>query len=267
MLARGPRAVPARPLCAEADEVVAFDQSAPLEASCVNDACEVAASIALIHSPLVGPTCWRWVADELIELGHRVIVPSLRAGALSGRWQECVQLAAARTTPIEDEVILVGHSGAGPLLPLIADAMERPPARLVFVDASLPPRYGDIALVPDEFAEHLRRLARDGVLPPWSDWFGPDTMTALIPDDQRRLEVLADMPAIPLSYFTARIALPDRWSEVANGAYILLSEIYQPDALEARSRGWPTVERIGGHLDLVTRPAEVADSIRSLAVR
>ena len=226
----------------------------------------MAKAIVLIHSPLVGPSSWRWVANALDELGYRVAVPSLRRGAARGSWQECVQLAASPAREIDGDVVLVGHSGAGPLLPLIAAELARPPTRLVFVDAALPPARGDMALIPDDFADHLRGLAHDGVLPPWSEWFGPDTIAALIPDDERRRDVVADLSEIPLAYFDARLTLPEGWCQAATGAYILLSEVYRADASDAASRGWPTIEMIGGHMDLVTRPTAVADAIRALAL-
>ena len=230
------------------------------------DADRMTATIVLVHSPLLGPISWRWVADELVELGHRVVVPSIVAGASSGSWEACVERVVAQEIPGDDQSILVGHSGAGQLLPSIAATITPPPKRLVFVDAALPPEHGQTALVPEKFAEHLRRLARGGVLPPWSEWFGSDVIAALIPDEQRRHEFVADMPEVPLSYFDARITLPEGWSAAANGAYILLSDIYRPDADEAMSRGWPVVEMIGGHMDPVARPTDVATAIHALAV-
>lgn len=118
--------------------------------------------------------------------------------------------------------------------------------------------------MPDSFAEELRPLADEGVLPPWSDWFGPGVIDGLIPDPERRAAVLADLPELPLSFFDARVPMPEEWSAAANGAYILLSETYRPDAVEAASRGWPMVELLGGHLDLVARPAELADALDGL---
>lgn len=227
------------------------------------DAGRVTATFVLIHSPLVGAATWSWVAHELHQRGHRALTPSITGGAIAGNWQTCVQLAVdqART---DDHAILVGHSGAGPLLPSIAAEMSRPPARLVFVDAGVPPISGETRLIPDSFAEHLRALAHDGLLPPWSDWFGPGVIDGLLPDADRRAAVLADLPELPLSYFDASVAMPEGWSAAANGAYILLSEIYRPDADEAASRGWPIVELLGGHLDLVARPAELAEALDGL---
>ena len=36
----------------------------------------------LLHSPLVGPATWRWVAEALRASGHHVAVPDLRRAAV-----------------------------------------------------------------------------------------------------------------------------------------------------------------------------------------
>jgi len=224
----------------------------------------VAAAIVLIHSPLVGPATWGWVAEELVARGRQVTVPSLVGAAAAGNWEAYVEAAAAPARAVDDGVVLVGHSGAGPLLPLVAAATGRRPERLVFVDAGIPPARGTMALVPDEAAAQLRGLARDGVLPPWSEWFGPEAMVELVPDPERRRVVAAEMPRLPLWAFETRLTLPDAWPAAANGACILLSEPYRRDAERARTQGWPVVELLGAHLDLVARPADVAGAIDGL---
>lgn len=220
----------------------------------------------LMHSPLVGPVTWSWVAEELCRRGHQAVVPSIVAGAISGRWQDCVRIAA-EAAQTDHRAVLVGHSGAGALLPLIAAQMRTPPARLVFVDAGVPPASGEALLIPDAFLDHLRALAHGGQLPPWCDWFEPEVIEGLISDTKRRNAVVADLPKVALSYFDAPISMPDGWSTAAAGAYVLLSEIYRPDAIEAATRGWPVIEMLGKHLDLVERPAEVANALESFARR
>lgn len=91
-------------------------------------------------------------------------------------------------------------------------------------------------------------------------------MEALVPDPGRRAAILADLPELPLSYFAGRVPLPSDWSS-ADGAYILLSDPYRSDAVEAASRGWPVIELPGAHLDIVSRPAEIADAIVDVAAR
>ncbi len=219
-------------------------------------------SFVLIHSPLVGPTTWSWVANELGKYGHHVIVPSLLRAATSGSWEACVDAVVAAAEPGVPHV-LVGHSGAGPLLPVIANQLN--PSRLVFVDASLPPTDGESALAPEQFLGALTGFAQDGLLPPWSEWFEPGTMERLIPDSVRRDAVVAELPRLPLSYFQARVPMPDGWA-TAPSAYILLSEAYRYEAEQAAARGWPVIEILGSHLDVVSQPLPLAAALRSQAV-
>jgi hypothetical protein len=217
------------------------------------------ASFLLVHSPLVGPTTWSWSAGLLRDRGHQAVIPSLVAAAAAGDWRRCVDAAVANTH-VDEPPILVGHSGAGPLLPVIADAMDPRPSHVVFVDAGLPPATGQARLVPEDFAAFLATLAPDGVLPPWSEWFGADVMAMLVPDEAKRAMLVAEMPRLPLRYFDGRVPMPEGWQH-ARGAYVLLSEPYAPDAAAARARGWPVVERSGAHLDIVTDPAVIVDAL------
>lgn len=219
------------------------------------------AAFVLVHSPATGPSTWRWVADELSARGHRVSVPAVPPAATALGWSAFVGAVGALSAGI-DRPVLVGHSGAGPLLPRIATRIR--PRALVFVDADIPPEAGETTLVPDEFLEFLRGLANGGVLPPWSEWFGPDSMRELIPDDRTREIVSAELPAIPLSYFESRVPVPAGWTSTRCG-YVLLSEAYAEQASKAAASGWPVVRLPGAHLDIVTRPAAIADAILSVA--
>src|SRR5690242_9890568 len=100
-------------------------------------------ALRLVHSPLVGPATWEGVADELRARGHDVVVPSLLAAAPRGDWRACVDAAAG-----PGATVLVGHSGAGPLLPQIAARCDPAPECLVFVDAGVPPARGASELIP-----------------------------------------------------------------------------------------------------------------------
>lgn len=93
-----------------------------------------------------------------------------------------------------------------------------------------------------------------------------DVMEMLVPDSERRRAVLEDLPRVPISYFDAPVQMPGNWSET-KGGYVLLSEIYQPDADAAAAFGWPVIEVTGGHLDLVNRPDAIAAALISIAGR
>ena len=118
----------------------------------------------LVHSPVVGPATWRWVAEALTAAGHDVVVPDLRWAALSGQPAAVVSEAVAEC-PIDTDVV-VGHSGAGLFLPAIANSLSsRARPRLVFVDAIVPDCEGEALLDPG-VVDLLRPAAVDGVLPP-----------------------------------------------------------------------------------------------------
>jgi Alpha/beta hydrolase family len=222
----------------------------------------------LIHSPLLGPTSWSLVLQELKRRGYQAVAPSLLGigTAPPPQWRHVPEAVRRATTPIVSPVMLVGHSGAGPLLPLIAEGLTAEVVGLIFVDASLPPAYGVASLVPPEFMDHLRALAGDGVLPPWSSWFGEQTMEELVPSEPVRDALEAEMPRLPLSFFEAAVPMPQAWTR-RPCAYLLLSdEAYGASAAHARKRGWPVAELPGAqHLSIITDPLAVTDVLLDLA--
>jgi hypothetical protein len=221
----------------------------------------VMAAFVLVHSPVTGPSTWRWVADELAARGHRVVVPAVPPAATALGWSAFVGAVGALAGRL-DSPVLVGHSGAGPLLPRIGSRISA--RALVFVDADVPPEDGEASLVPAEFLEFLQGLANGGVLPPWSEWFGPEVMREQIPDDRKREIVSAELPALPLSYFQVHVPVPAGWTSTRCG-YILLSDAYAEQASKAEASGWPVARLPGAHLDIVNRPTEIADAILSVA--
>lgn len=48
----------------------------------------------LVHSPVVGPSTWRWVAGALRSRGQDAVVPNLVSGALAGSPGEFARAAA-----------------------------------------------------------------------------------------------------------------------------------------------------------------------------
>jgi pimeloyl-ACP methyl ester carboxylesterase len=220
----------------------------------------------LVHSPLLGPTSWSRVAWALKERDREVLVPPLlgMAEAPPPRWRRAVDAVRAAASAIASPAVLVGHSGAGPLLPSIADALAAEVAALIFVDASLPPTSGVAPLVPPGFLDQLYAIAADGVLPRWSRWFGEETMAELVPDAALREALEQEMPRLPLAFFEESVPLPERWAE-GPCAFLLLTQAYRESAADARGRGWPAKEIPGvQHLAPVTDPIAVTNALLAL---
>jgi Alpha/beta hydrolase family len=176
-----------------------------------------------------------------------------------------VEIVRAVTSGVSDPIVLVGHSGGGLLLPAIADAVAPEVVRVIFVDSGVPATRGETPLATPEFFEHLRSLASEGVLPPWSSWWGEDAMTELVPDEATRAALVRELPSLPLSYFEQSSPSPPDWDRVGC-SYLLFSAAYREQADEACDRGW-RVEEIRGaqHLHTVADPVAVTDALLRLA--
>lgn len=217
----------------------------------------------LISSPLLGPLAWRAVAEVLKSRGHTAETPAWpRLGAIEGDFYPALAgaMAAAADGP---PAVLVGHSGAGALLPAVAAAMAAPPAGAVFVDAILPhPARSWFDTVPAEFAAQLRAGAVDGLLPAWNDWWPPGALEELVPDEAAREALVAELEPLPLEYFEE--PAPGKALTVPM-AYLQLSGAYDEEARVAGRMGWPVVSLPLHHLAPVTSPEAVAHAVEGLA--
>ncbi|HEY8884572.1 MAG TPA: alpha/beta hydrolase, partial [Chloroflexota bacterium] len=194
---------------------------------------------ALIHSPLVGPATWKPVAKELRRRGIPTVVPDLGRPAESSTpfWRQHAHSAAEclRQVPLDGRLILVGHSGAGVLLPAIADAIGKPIA-YVFVDAGLP-KDAESRLGTGTFAEYIRELyAQGGRFPNWT----AEDLAEIIPDPQQRRRLVAGLRPQPLAFWEEPIPVSADWPDAPCG-YLRFTPnpSYDEAAAEAQRRGWP----------------------------
>lgn len=222
------------------------------------------ARLLLVHSPLVGSGTWDLVAADLAGRGCEVSVPDL-TGTVAAGPPYCVRQAEviARSTSGRP-AILIGHSGAGPLL-AAAGAVIGQVRGYVFVDAGLPiPGQTWMETVPAELAVQVRGMAdAQGWLPPWPQWWGDEAMAGLIPDLAVRRQFAASCPRLPLAMFEEVHPPAPQWPD-APAAYLQLSEAYQDQAAWARELGWPVAERMSHHLAPLTHSALVAESLHEL---
>jgi pimeloyl-ACP methyl ester carboxylesterase len=221
-------------------------------------------TLVLVHSPLVGPRTWGGVRDALRARGHRAIVPDARPpnDAAGSSWSDFVR-RVVESLELEDEVALVGHSGAGPLLPAIADRAAAEVRRCVFVDAAIPAREGPTPIVPRDLLPALESMAKDGWVPKWSEWWPEEAMRTLVPDEELRRQLTEEMPRLALAYFHDSAPVPPGWADMVC-AYLQFSAIYQSVADEAGARGWRVVRIDGQHLHMVVDPDATAGALIEL---
>jgi hypothetical protein len=216
------------------------------------------AMFVLVHAPLLGPAAWRPCAALLREQGHAVFTPDLRGAVRDAPawWQRyvdgCVAVAG------EQVDVVVGHSGSGVVLPLIATATDA--RTVVFADALLPARRG-VTEPGDQIREFVRELPQDDRLPPWSRWWPAADVAELVGDAALRDAIFAEQPRLPADFYDIAVPVPDDWSRGRAVHYLQFSAAYEDDAAEARARGWDVVHVPGGHLLMADQPQVVCDAV------
>src|SRR5712691_9990949 len=153
-------------------------------------------TLALIHSPLVGPLTWNLTAAALAEHGCPALAPELldQPGRALPFWQQHAESAAAalQAVPPGEPLVLAGHSGAGALLPAIRQAIRRPVAGYIFVDAGIPVdgRSRLASFGEGEAADEFRRfLAGGGRFPTWT----AAELSEIVPDAALAAALAADL--------------------------------------------------------------------------
>lgn len=215
---------------------------------------------ALLPSPLLGSAAWSAVAMELRDRDHEVLeIPNPDTPPHSPA-QYLNHLLEA--TPSGPEYALVPHSNAGLYVPQLAEV--RNVANAVFVDALVPPAAGKVPVAPAGMVETLASMAsRDGILPPWTQWWS-DTDTAALYPNRAVYEYLdSQAPHVPLSYFRHSIEVSEGWSQLP-GTFLGFGDTYRDTQLRAEEWGWPTATMPGRHLHMLHDPVAVAGQILHL---
>ena len=217
--------------------------------------------LCFLPSPVGSATLWHPVASLLAAGGWPVAEASLPDDAPVSA--DAVLGAFLGSLPADRDIVLIPHSNSGRYVPAITN--RRRVAGYVFVDAVLPPPAGEMPMVSAEFCDFLAAKAdADGLLPPWSQWWDPADVAPLFPSADARAEFERNEPRLPLAYFRQTCTVPAGW-DAKPGGYLGFGEVaYATEIAAARARGWPVRVIPGGHLHMLTEPAQVAAEIEDL---
>lgn len=173
---------------------------------------------------------------------------------------------ALQTTPPHSNIVLVGHSGAGSLLPSVRETLPHNVMGYLFVDAIIP-RHNFSRL--DQFstpaeAEAFRRAAQDGKLPTWKEEHVQD----FISDSSTRRQFVRELAPMPLAVYEEKIPVPAYWPD-APCAFLHFShsDTYLPFRKEAEENGWLTDSIQGRHFHMLEDPETVGDTLLDLMER
>jgi hypothetical protein len=223
-------------------------------------------TVVLLHSPFLGPSSMRPLADELASDGVSVLLADLQMTVNEAPVHQRLMGAFADAlddSGVDGPLVLVGHSGAGPLLPGFAYALELEVAGLVFLDSDLPtPGKAWRDTVDPALVSQVKASVRDGRLPRWDRWFDSDPLR-LVPAELRE-EMRDEAPEVPWEFLKEQRPVVE-WSGASG--YVLLSAFYEDQADKAEALGWP-VERVESHhLAAATSPSAVAAALKSVISR
>lgn len=222
-------------------------------------------TVVLVHSPFLGPASLRPLADALATRGWPMLLMDLQMTVNEAPVHQRLIGAfadALEDSLVTDDIVLVGHSGAGPLLPSFADALETTVSGIVYVDSDLPtPGRAWRDTVAPELVTQIKSRVRSGRLPRWDLWFTPDPLTDLVADAGLREEIRDEIPEVAWEF------LKEQRPAVAwlgPSGYVQLSSAYDAAAEEAEQRGWPTRRLDAHHLAAATDPETVATALHEV---
>jgi pimeloyl-ACP methyl ester carboxylesterase len=93
-------------------------------------------TFALAHGAFHGAWCWELLTPLLQEAGHEVVAVDMPFDDGSATFEDCADVVCAALQGSDDDVVLVGHSFAGCVIPLVAT--RRPLRHLVYLCAVVP---------------------------------------------------------------------------------------------------------------------------------
>jgi len=93
-------------------------------------------TFALVHGAWHGAWCWEQLTPLLQQAGHAVVAMDLPIDDNSASFDDYADVVCSALDGCDDDVVAVGHSYGGMVIPLVA--ARRPIRHLVFVCALIP---------------------------------------------------------------------------------------------------------------------------------
>lgn len=227
----------------------------------------------LVHGAWHGGWCWRDIAAALRAQGHTVFTPTLTGlGERAHLVNKFVNLSTHVTDIVKvfefedlSDVILVGHSYAGHVIPQVADRLKNRIRHMVYLDAVL--AQDGKPFLPPGVGEARAKDAIDGyLLPPMDvEWFGVPVTHPLAPWVKRHLT------NHPLPCLMETVRYQNGGDAGVPKTYIRClkrRDADQPDPFEPLIKGkpeWTWLTLDTGHDAMVTAPDELTDMLLKIA--
>ena len=225
----------------------------------------------LVHGAWHGAWCWEKVVPELESRGHRTVAMDMpiEHGLVETYIDPVVKVIEGARDG--DEVILVGHSMGGLVIPFVAQ--RTPVAKLVYLCALIPAPGKTLS----EFFAHVTDVVPEGVFTTVQP--GPYEGTTVWPVEAAKEWFFHDCTDADAEWAAAQLRpqylAPGNDPEPLDAhttpaAYILCTEdrVVRPDWSRRHAMDWLGVQPIeleGSHSPFLSRPAPLAEILVGLA--
>lgn len=233
-------------------------------------------NFVLVHGAWHGGWCWRDVTARLRARGHQVHAPTMtglgeRAHLLDAttNLSTCIaDIAGAIVAEELHDVVLVGHSFAGPVITGVADRLPERLRQLVYLDA-LVVQHGQSALSlfsPDVQRERSRTVDAEGLRMaiPAPEKFG-------VTDPEQQAWLQRRLTPHPLKAYTEPLVLQHQFGNGLSKTYIAVTDPWYPPLAAVRAQvraqpDWQWREIAAGHDAMLTSPEALAALLEELAM-
>lgn len=238
-------------------------------------------NIVLIHGGWQGGWAWDGVAAQLRDKGHTVYAPTLPGCGLHDSDQERAQttLSGGARSVIDElrknkvtELVVVGHSGGGPVGQLVAAAFADIVKRVVFIDAwalktgesifdVIPPAMGSFRDVAAGRSD--KSIPMDPVL--WHQAFMNDAT------DEQAATIANKLVPNPIGWLDEKPNFDAFWHQHIPAAYIFMADDHAVDqsiyhTMAARLENPITTTIPGSHEVMLVHPDVLADAILKVSL-
>lgn len=226
-------------------------------------------NIVLVHGAWHGGWCWREVAARLRAAGHQVFTPTMtglgeRAHLLRADTglSTCIDdIAAVILSEELDQVVLVGHSFAGPVISGVADRMPERLSQLIYLDAIVV-GHGQSAM--SIFSTDVQRERGRTIDPEGWRMAIPEPAKFGVTDPLQADWLRRRLTPHPLRAYTEPLQLRRPLGNGLRKTYIAVTDPWYAPLAEVRERirrqtDWEWRELASGHDAMVTAPAALAD--------
>lgn len=227
-------------------------------------------TFGLVHGSWHGAWCWEYLQKELEDKGYKAVAMDLPIDNPDANFDDYAKVATSALAN-ESELILVGHSRAGNIIPRVAGNLAV--RKMIFLCSSFEP-----ATIGRPLPEEMNMMpARNnpgfssGVIPLKNEMTVIEESAAkelLFHDCPKDVQEWAVTQLRPQRRSTNEPTL-DQWPEVPQ-EYILCEDdrVVMPAWSRYAAHNWLHVEPItlpGGHSPFLSRPQQLAQALESLA--